>query len=1296
MERPDALSAAQMCRPGLPRTGPLRRHPVHNNEWPDPDRLAETHVTPTSKPALRRDQIATAASLALALMAHEAWAQQSSTEPTPAPAAKPAEAKPKAPVNELETVLVVGTRQSQQSAINRKKNAATAQDSIVAEDVGAFPDRNIGEAISRIAGVALDRGDFGEGVNVSIRGNGPELTRVELDGMGVRSGAGTDLLGGGDGRGTEFRELSSDLIKSVDIIKGSTAAMTEGSLGGGIIIQTRTGLDFDKPYYSLRAAATQSSLIKKTTPNYNLVLADKFLDKRLGVITNLNYSRYKSEMHSITQGGSNNQQGLVRQADFDNSPEKTFTFNPSTLYGDTINSTLLASPLTAGGFFNAATPTELVTKSAAAATKADCFTAFPNLTTAQINAINTTANRNLAYTQRQNEQLTCLNQWNDYAPSHSAGFRYNLRGQDDVRKSGDIRLDFKVNDNLTVYGKYSGATRHVDDIVGFLGVGSAVLVNPAGTFTDNTTTNVRTLNPASTAVASLLPGSYSWRAANAPLVLGTTTNVLPGYTVDASHHVTSYSTNNGFYGTDTIFSTIDTDSKTLIAGGEYNDGRLKAQFMGGSTQSTAMRYDRRASFSYNYGVGNFALQPNGFWSFTLPNGSTNDQLNFPAYATLNPAVQSAAFAASNVNPVSVPAYTAAQRAQYTNNTLLQVIRSFDTDSTEKTGKLDLAYNLVDKVPFLTSLKGGLNYRDTGGAFYNGAGGTIKEPIGTFGTAGFVPGVYMPQVNTRWNVVGCENTPGSLAAGGQPCAPAGYVPNNQLNSGIGGVAAGTTTLSRAQYEELVRQTMTLAPASQFYAGAKDRPSTLINGWHQLDIDKLFQLAGVPVRLDCFRSCTASDGKVYDMPVTKFSEKSQAAYLMTDFEVDRVPFTNWSLPFGMELSGNFGVRVVKTDVQGTGYMTFRSIRKTSSFNPADPTNAAGFVLSTLSQNTSIQDSSTDVLPSLNLALWPVADKLVLRYSVGKTVARPPVSKLLPSGTCTLSQITEEDSASDPDGSTNDQGCSGTFGNPALKPQTNVNHNLSVEWFPNRDTMFSAAYYRQRGLIGAPTLIRNLQDVKVFGSSSAVDPATGRPLSDVEYSLNQWDNQPASTRRGIEFGMKTAFTFLPWFLRYTGFDANYTKAKSTQQLAMRDLISGDTLPPFGEPKYSYNASLWYDDGGFQARVAMQVVGERLFAFSPNSGTSGLGVNNYPAVLVPNVRLPYNPGAPIFGNRTAFVDAKVSYRFKNGLELFADVRNLTGERTMSTTGGYQDYADGIPSIYGDNYNGRRYMVGFTIRSPR
>ncbi len=1279
-------------------------------------------MTTNSHPALRRDRIGAAASIAVALLAAQAALAQQATESTtdtkPAaakpPEAKPADVKPKAPVNELETVLVIGTRRSQQSAIDRKKRAATAQDSIVAEDVGAFPDRNIGEAISRIAGVALDRGDYGEGVTVSIRGNSSELTRVEMDGMGVSSGAGTNLLGrgaeGGDGRGTEFRELPADLIKSVDVIKGSTAAMTEGSLGGGILITTRTGLDFDKPYYMIKGESTQSDLVKKTTPRYNVILADKFLDKKLGVLFNWSKARTVSENHSISQGGSNNNQGLLRLADFDNSPEKTFTFNPNTLNqaDPTALVTLLASPKTAaagGGFFNAASPLEILQKSAAAQTKADCFAAFPNLSATEIASIqpgSRNATINAAINQRNSEQMTCLNQWNDYTPSNAGGFRYNLRRQDDRRDNADIRFDFKLSDKLTVYTKLANAKRHVDDTVGFLGVGSTPQFNTA--FTENIPTNggaaVRTLTPGTSGI--LLPGTYSFPTATAnngvtrPLTMGAMTTILPGYTVDSSHHVTSYSVDNGSYTTDTIFSSIDTTTKTLITGGDYVDGRLKAQFMGGYVKSTAMRYDRRASFGYNYGVGNFAIQPNGLWAFTLPDGSQNDQLNFGKYATLNPAVKYDGFAASATNPVAIPAYTAAQTAQYTNSTLLQVIRSFDSENSEKQGKLDLSYNLVDKLPFLTSLKGGVQIRKNASDFWNGAGSTVKEPVGTYGQAGFVPGVYMEPVNSRWIVVGCENTAGSLAAGGQPCAKNGYAPNVTLNKGTATAnPGGTTTLTRAQYEELVRQTMTLAPASQFYANAKDRPATLLNGWNQLDIDKLFQLAGVPVRLDCFRQCTASDGKVYDMPVSHAVEKVTAGYVMTDFEVDRVPFTNWTLPFGMEIAGNFGVRVVKTDVEGTGYVTLRSNRIIAgSFDPANPYASGGLQAYTQTTNTSVKASNTDVMPSLNLATWVVPDKTVVRYSVGKTVARPPISKLLPEGTCNLYEFVYA-GAPDADGNEPDQGC-GRFGNPALKPQTNVNHNLSLEWFPNRDSMFSVAYYRQRGLIGAPTLLTSRNNVKLFKDSTALDPFTGKPLADQEFTYTTWDNQPAATRRGYEFGMKTAFSFLPSVLRYTGLDANFTKAKSTQGQPVLDLISGSVMPVAGEPKYSWNASLWYDDGAFQARVAMQVVAKKYVGFTPGAANSTIAVNNYPSVGTINWRLPYNPGAPIFAPRTAFVDAKVSYKFKNGLEIFADARNLTGERGQSNTGGYQDYADGIPSIYSDNYNGRRYTVGFTLRSPR
>ena len=121
---------------------------------------------------------------------------------------------------QVESIIVTGTRASLKSGIERKREAGTVSDSIVAEDIAQFPDKNIGEALSRVTGVQLSR-DFGEGTQVSIRGIDPALNRVEINGMSVLS------ANGGSGRSNDFREFASELIKTVDVIKGSTADLTE-------------------------------------------------------------------------------------------------------------------------------------------------------------------------------------------------------------------------------------------------------------------------------------------------------------------------------------------------------------------------------------------------------------------------------------------------------------------------------------------------------------------------------------------------------------------------------------------------------------------------------------------------------------------------------------------------------------------------------------------------------------------------------------------------------------------------------------------------------------------------------------------------------------------------------------------------------------------------------------------------------------------------------------------------------------------------------------------------------------
>ena len=83
----------------------------------------------------------------------------------------------------VQDIVVQGFRASIANALIQKKNETAAVDSILAEDIGKFPDTNLAESMQRIPGVALARGDGGEGRTISVRGLGPTFTRVRINGM---------------------------------------------------------------------------------------------------------------------------------------------------------------------------------------------------------------------------------------------------------------------------------------------------------------------------------------------------------------------------------------------------------------------------------------------------------------------------------------------------------------------------------------------------------------------------------------------------------------------------------------------------------------------------------------------------------------------------------------------------------------------------------------------------------------------------------------------------------------------------------------------------------------------------------------------------------------------------------------------------------------------------------------------------------------------------------------------------------------------------------------------------------
>jgi TonB-dependent receptor len=139
-----------------------------------------------------------------------------------------------------QTVVVTGIRASMQSTLNLKRNSDGIVDGIVADDIGKFPDTNLAESLQRISGVSIDRSN-GEGQKVTVRGVGPDLNMVLLNGRQMP----TSNLGDLSGRAFDFANLASEAISQIQVYKTSRADTPPGGIGATINIMTAR--PFDNP-----------------------------------------------------------------------------------------------------------------------------------------------------------------------------------------------------------------------------------------------------------------------------------------------------------------------------------------------------------------------------------------------------------------------------------------------------------------------------------------------------------------------------------------------------------------------------------------------------------------------------------------------------------------------------------------------------------------------------------------------------------------------------------------------------------------------------------------------------------------------------------------------------------------------------------------------------------------------------------------------------------------------------------------------------------------------------------------
>ena len=233
-------------------------------------------------------------SAAAVLAAADARAQDAAADP----AAASVPAQDEGAANEI---VVKGFRASLNSALNLKRNETATIDAIKAEDIAEFPDLNLAESLQRIPGVAISRVN-GEGRNISIRGLGPEYSRVRINGMeAIGTTGGTDNSGGVNrGRGFDFNIFSSDLFNSLAVRKTATADVEEGSLGGTVDLQTARPFDYRKPTAVVQAAASYNDLARKARPRVSTLLTTSTADGRFGVLLSVAY-----EERALVEEGAN-------------------------------------------------------------------------------------------------------------------------------------------------------------------------------------------------------------------------------------------------------------------------------------------------------------------------------------------------------------------------------------------------------------------------------------------------------------------------------------------------------------------------------------------------------------------------------------------------------------------------------------------------------------------------------------------------------------------------------------------------------------------------------------------------------------------------------------------------------------------------------------------------------------------------------------------------------------------------------------------------------------------------------
>ncbi|MFP1131851.1 TonB-dependent receptor [Asticcacaulis sp. W401b] len=214
---------------------------------------------------------------------------------------------------EAQEVVVRGFRKSLGQARALKRNSDIVSDVIVAEDMAKFPDLNLAESLQRLPGVAINR-EGGEGRRVSLRGLGPDFTRVQLNGMEVLGNVDSPMDSRGQtsrDRAFDFNLFASDLFNKVDVKKSFSAEQDEGGMAGTVGLYTAKPFDY-KP--GLKGAFSLQGGTNSNTEDFQkrgAAMLSYNHDGKFGALISVAYGERQTQEQGYNTYGAGNQKALA-------------------------------------------------------------------------------------------------------------------------------------------------------------------------------------------------------------------------------------------------------------------------------------------------------------------------------------------------------------------------------------------------------------------------------------------------------------------------------------------------------------------------------------------------------------------------------------------------------------------------------------------------------------------------------------------------------------------------------------------------------------------------------------------------------------------------------------------------------------------------------------------------------------------------------------------------------------------------------------------------------------------------